>query len=79
MTRRYAYLFAVAVLVEAPSAPVRAQQETVAELQAKADQGVASAQFNLGLIYLEGQGVPQDGAEAVRWYRLAAEQGHAVP
>ena len=78
MPRRYAYLFAVADLVEAPSAPVRAQQETVAELQAKADQGGASAQFNLGLIYLEGQGVPQDGAEAVRWYRLAAEQGHAV-
>ena len=24
-----------------------------------------------------GEGIPQDDAEAVRWYRLAAEQGHA--
>ena len=25
----------------------------------------------------KGQGVPQDYAEAVKWYRLAAEQGNA--
>ena len=25
-----------------------------------------------------GQGVPQDYAEAVKWYRLAAEQGYAA-
>jgi len=42
-----------------------------------AEQGDASAQFNLGLMYAEGQGVPQDHAEAVKWYRRAAEQGHA--
>ena len=28
-------------------------------------------------MYDNGRGVPQDDAEAVRWYRLAAEQGHA--
>jgi len=28
-------------------------------------------------MYAEGRGVPQDDAEAVRWYGLAAEQGHA--
>ena len=27
-------------------------------------------------MYGEGLGVPQDYAEAVRWYRMAAEQGH---
>ena len=26
-------------------------------------------------MYQEGQGVPQDYAEAVRWYRKSAEQG----
>jgi len=26
-------------------------------------------------MYFKGQGVPQDYAEAVKWYRLAAEQG----
>jgi len=29
-------------------------------------------------MYRLGQGVPQDDQEAVRWYRLAAEQGHAA-
>ena len=34
-----------------------------------------SAQYNLGTMYDLGQGVPQDHAEALKWYRLAAEQG----
>ena len=29
-------------------------------------------------MYYQGQGVPQDYAEAVSWYRLAAEQGNAT-
>ena len=41
------------------------------------EQGDASAQNNLGLMYSKGQGVPQDYGEAVRWYRKAAEQGRA--
>ena len=28
-------------------------------------------------MYKHGQGVPQDYKEAVRWYRLSAEQGNA--
>ena len=28
-------------------------------------------------MYAEGQGVPQDDAKAVKWYRKAAEQGYA--
>ncbi|WP_415184069.1 tetratricopeptide repeat protein [Phaeovulum sp.] len=35
------------------------------------------AQHNLGIIYANGLGVPQDHAEAVKWYRLAADQGYA--
>ena len=34
-----------------------------------AEQGDAGAQANLGLMYSEGRGVPEDDAEAVRWYR----------
>ena len=41
------------------------------------EEGSALAQFRLGVMYEEGEGVPQDDGEAVRWYRLAAEQGHA--
>ena len=43
-----------------------------------AEQGDADAQFNLGFAYATGEGVPQDDAEAVRWFRLAAEQGNAL-
>jgi len=40
-----------------------------------AEQGNASAQYNLGVMYEKGRGVPQDDKTAVKWYRLAAEQG----
>ncbi|WP_326483199.1 tetratricopeptide repeat protein, partial [Haemophilus influenzae] len=42
-----------------------------------AEQGNASIQFNLGLMYKKGQGIKQDDFEAVKWYRQAAEQGNA--
>lgn len=42
-----------------------------------ADQGFADAQFGLGVMYLEGLGVPQDYTEAAKWYRKAADQGYA--
>ena len=35
------------------------------------------AQFQEGWRYDNGEGVPQDDREAVKWYRLAAEQGLA--
>ena len=40
-----------------------------------AEQGNAAAQSNLGMMYVQGKGVPQDFKEAIKWYRLAAEQG----
>ena len=39
--------------------------------------GTPDAQNNLGVMYANGEGVPEDDAEAVRWYRLAADQGDA--
>ena len=42
-----------------------------------AEQGDAEAQFNLGVRYFHGRGVPEDLQEAIHWVRLAAEQGHA--
>ena len=41
-----------------------------------AEQGDAGAQLNLGFMYDNGYGVPQDYKEAVKWYRRAAEQGN---
>ena len=43
-----------------------------------AEQGLAAAQFFLGVIYENGEGVSQDYGEAMRWYRLAADQGDAM-
>ena len=77
MKRRWASLLTVAMLVVAFSVPMAAQQETVAEVRAMAEQGDAFAQYNVGFMYANGLGVPQDDAEAVRWYRLAADQGNA--
>ena len=42
-----------------------------------AEQGFAAAQYNLGVMYDNGQGVRQDYAQAVQWYLKAAEQGYA--
>jgi len=36
--------------------------------------GDALAQNNLGVMYENGQGVPQDYKEAVKWYTKAAEE-----
>jgi len=47
------------------------------ELLPLAQQGYASAQNNLGLMYAEGRGIAKDDTEAVRWYRQAAAQGNA--
>ena len=43
-----------------------------------AEQSFAPAQYNLGVMYDNGDGVPQDEVEAMRWYRLAADQGFAA-
>ena len=36
----------------------------------------AQIHFGLGMRFENGEGVPQDYNEAIRWYRLAADQGH---
>ncbi len=69
-------LAAVVVSLAALTTPIHAQRD-VNELRARAQQGDAAAQFNLGRLYVTGTGVPQNDAEATRWYRLAADQGHA--
>ena len=43
----------------------------------EAKNGYADAQFNLGVMYATGEGVPKDDVEAGKWYRKTAEQGYA--
>ena len=64
-----------------PDPPALAElRDTVSleELRARADRGDAVAQYSLGVAFEAGRGVPQDVAEAVRWFRLAADQGLAT-
>ena len=42
-----------------------------------ADQGDGYAQYNLGLIYSLGDGVPKDNVQTYSWFIMTAEQGNA--
>ena len=84
MTVHHARVIALAAVLVGisavcPDPRLHAQQPvnelSLDELRVLAEQGDAEAQFHVGYRYLEGLGVPQDGAEAVRWFRLAADQG----
>ena len=52
-------------------------ESPVEDVRPCAEQGDAPAQYFLGRMYDNGEGVPQDDVEAVSWYRLAADQGLA--
>ncbi len=55
-----------------------AQSTDVKKLIQLANQGDVEAQYFLGVAYDLGvEGVPQDDVQAVKWYRLAADQGYA--
>src|ERR1035441_8676428 len=54
------------------------EAEAVRWYRKAAEQGVAYAQSDLGVMYATGRGVPKDEAEAARWYRKAAEQEDAT-
>jgi hypothetical protein len=57
--------------------PALAQDETplttedISSLRERAEQ-----EYKIGLLYFEGNGVPEDFTEARRWYQMAAAQGH---
>jgi TPR repeat protein len=68
---RYFLLLAALITSTAFAAPDFDETMTAAK------QGHAYAQYNLGLMYAKGIGVPENDAEAVKWYRKAADQGYA--
>ena len=83
--RDFARIAESASLSQAPakrpsSPPVLAVAATggVESARKLAEQGDPTAQFAMGARYATGEDVPQDYAEAVRWFSMAAEQGHVV-
>jgi len=58
--------------------PASAQHDLDAAIEgwrAAAKEGILSAQFNLGLLLVQGHGVARSDQEAVLWFRQAADQG----
>lgn len=49
----------------------------VREWEPLAQAGNAAAQFNLGLLYYDGRGLPQNYSEAAKWFERSANQGYA--
>jgi TPR repeat protein len=57
-----------------PCDPVRAAQW----YRRAAVRGHSDAQYNLGFMYVLGEGVPSDHEEGLRWLKLAAAQGNCM-
>ena len=74
----FIFLFC-AVFALSVSAPVRADNSSseIERMTKSANGGNAEAQYNLGVMYDNGQGVPQDYERAAKWYQKAADQGLA--
>lgn len=51
--------------------------EQIDEYARKAQDGDVDAQYNLGIIYYHGEGVPKDFEQALSWFLMAAEQNDA--
>ena len=65
-------------LEDASAAFTRGDYAAAADLwRPLAEQGNATAQYNLGALYERGRGVAKDQAAAVEWFRKAANQGNA--
>ncbi len=73
------YLCVACFLFQAGAAePTEAERKRFLETKVKAEKGDAKAQTLLGdIMYGNGEGVDKDYVEAVKWYRKAADQGHA--
>jgi TPR repeat protein len=56
--------------------PAFCQEEVFKQALKRAEQGDVDAQLSVGMMYDFGQGVPQNYAEAIRWYRRSAERGN---
>ena len=52
-------------------------QNSFAEIMARAIAEDPKAQNELGVRYFAGNGVPKNEAEALKWFRRAADKGHA--
>jgi uncharacterized protein len=65
-------------VVQLAAQQTNADQKPIEEVKAKAEAGDAESQVDLCRRYDKGEGLVKDHAEAVKWYRKAAEQNLAL-
>ena len=70
--------YALGCLYEAGFADIiKPDEETSIDWYRKsAENGSPSAQYEMGLVYSRGKGVPEDDEKAAEWFRKAAQYGH---
>jgi GAF domain/Sel1 repeat/PilZ domain len=64
--------------VDQRAAAQRPRVISLTDLRKLADRGDADAQWQIGVRYHNGDGVPHNDAQAVQWFHRAAEQGHVT-
>jgi len=69
--KRYLFTCLLCLFLSTPSLA-----DNLSHWQRLAKNGSVNAQFNLGAMYDNGDGVAEDDAEAAKWYQQAADQGH---
>lgn len=51
--------------------------EKVNWMRKSAENGYDEAQYTMGLLYMTGNEVPKSNSEALKWFKMAAAQGHS--
>ncbi|MBR6901213.1 MAG: SEL1-like repeat protein [Synergistaceae bacterium] len=74
MNKKFQKVLACLMCAVAVLGAVSAFAESFNDVLKKAQKGDAEAQYKLGLMYDNGDGVTQDYSEAVKWIRKAAQQ-----
>lgn len=76
--RWFLLLLLVSAVFQLPAQQSEADRKLLADVRAKAEKGDAQSQYDLGSAFIRGSlGVAKDEAEAVKWFRKAAEQNYA--
>lgn len=75
MTKFFRVLLTIIFTFSAGISSAQFVDSEYSEVLRKAEAGVDTGQFNLGLMYFKGEGVDQNFAEAIKWMKLAANQG----
>ena len=66
------------ILLFCASPALSLTNEEITEIINKAKSGNSEAQYQLGRMYMDGEGVKQNDQKAIEWFRNSAEQGLAI-